>query len=372
MANFNLDWKTINSSNFKRYSEQPAPDNRFLKVLIEQNQSLYNMTLNEHSSSTDKHPDVSVIIAAYNAEKTLARAVESAIAQNHCQVEVLISDDASTDRTLIEANMLKNQHEMVSVFSTDQNGGPSKARNTALLRAKGQYITVLDSDDFIEENRLSSLLKIARDGDWDFVGDDLFKVNEDDIYGPRTSLLSVPETQKPERINLADFIEGNLTNSNSQRSELGFLKPLMRRDFLTRNKLTYREDMRLGEDFALYTEALIAGARFCLVPAKGYIAVVRDNSLSALHSAADLEALVRVTERFSKLKGLDRQTKNALKQLRMDTRKRWSWVRLIEAVKTRNYNEMLQTFIGPAPVALHLIYCLTQQAVKRTYQRINN
>ena len=65
---------------------------------------------------------------------------------------------------------------------------------------------------------------------------------------------------------------------------MGFLKPIIKREFLQSHALRYDETLRLGEDYALYTQALIAGARFCVVGARGYVAIQRGTSISARHT----------------------------------------------------------------------------------------
>src|SRR5262249_2041756 len=61
--------------------------------------------------------------------------------------------------------------------------------------------------------------------------------------------------------------------------------------------LRYDESLRLGEDYALYVQALIAGARYRLIRASGYVAVERSNSISSSHSAGDLERMAEFDNR---------------------------------------------------------------------------
>ena len=75
---------------------------------------------------------------------------------------------------------------------------------------------------------------------------------------------------------LVDFVEGNLSQKGAARCELGFLKPVMRRAFLERHGLRYDPQLRLGEDYDLYTRCLMKGARFALSHRVGYRAEVRE------------------------------------------------------------------------------------------------
>ncbi|USS85855.1 glycosyltransferase family 2 protein [Fructilactobacillus cliffordii] len=91
--------------------------------------------------------EVSVVLTTYNAEKTLKRAFDSIINQktNH-SFEVIIIDDGSSDDTVSMIKDYANQYDNVSYFS-QENSGPSIARNNGIDHAQGQYILFSDDDD---------------------------------------------------------------------------------------------------------------------------------------------------------------------------------------------------------------------------------
>lgn len=312
--------------------------------------------------------DVSVIIAAYRAGATLRRAVESALRQQGCRVEVIVIDDASPDGTLELARGMAAADARLRVLAQSQNAGPAAARNRGLDAARGRYAVVLDADDFMETGRLTALCAIAAAEGWDFVADDLNKVPEGHEEGPRNWLLG-PQFWPRRALGLAEFVTGNITDEKNPRGEMGFLKPLMSVDFLRRNGLRYREDMRLGEDYALYAEALAAGARFCLTAPEGYIAVVHPQSLSGWHDTAALAALVAADTQLLAGSGLTAAERNALAAHRIDSMKRWAWMRLIDAVKRRDPVEAVACFHVPVPVVRHLLFCLGEQVVLRGGRR---
>ncbi len=221
---------------------------------------------------------VSVIIASYNCADTIQRAVQSALAQPEVS-DVVLVDDASTDASLGRVNATTR----LKLTMLPENRGPAAARNVALRQAKGDFIAILDADDWMEEGRIGRLLRAAGDG-WDIAADDLLIAEPDQQPHP---LLGSTEVQD---ITLDDFVARNLPGSGTRR-ELGYLKPLMRRSFLMEHKIRYPEALRLGEDFVLYARALICGARMRLTPACGYVAEQRPESLSRCHSPAALLAL---------------------------------------------------------------------------------
>jgi len=103
---------------------------------------------------------VSVIIPTYNGEKTICRAIESVFLQD-VDVEILICDDCSTDRTVQMVCGYKN----VRVFYTDKHtGGPNAGRNLGIKNAIGEYIAFLDQDDEWLAGKLKKQLMEFGDG----------------------------------------------------------------------------------------------------------------------------------------------------------------------------------------------------------------
>jgi succinoglycan biosynthesis protein ExoU len=196
--------------------------------------------------------------------------------------EVLVMDDLSSDRTADAARSADDGSGRLKVLTLEQNGGPSAARNKAIEIATGEYIAILDADDHLMPGRFTAMFT---QGSWDIIADDIYFTSD---------LENNPEHSGPVRardLDLVAFIEGNMPQGNTKRGELGFLKPIIRRDVLAQGGHRYPENMKLGEDFALYTQLLLKGARFKLISNCGYKALVRANSLSGRHSAHDLMQL---------------------------------------------------------------------------------
>lgn len=307
-------------------------------------------------------PDVSVLIAAWNAETTLPRAIASALAQT-ASVEVLVSDDASSDGGLALAERIAARDRRVRVVASARNGGPARARNRALALARGAWVTALDADDAMEPERLDRLLAVARAERADFVADDLFKVDAARMDGPRTRLVSDGPIGR-QRLSAAEFISGNLTGRRGARREYGFLKPLISRNFLLKHRLEY-PDLRLGEDYALYAEALILGARFVLTDPAGYVAAQTPGSLSHDHPTEAHERLMAADRRLLATPGLDRTTRRALRRHLLDVHKKWQWRRMIDAVREARPRAALACFRSPPPVALDLALRLSREALHR-------
>ncbi|OUN95451.1 hypothetical protein B5F98_09290 [Pseudoflavonifractor sp. An44] len=114
---------------------------------------------------------VSVLIPAYNAEKTICRCLNSVLSQTFHDFEVIVVNDGSKDTTL---SMIRGYSEKdARVKVVDQpNQGVATARNVALEHACGEYILYVDADDWIEPNMLERLLELSDDADIVFCGND--------------------------------------------------------------------------------------------------------------------------------------------------------------------------------------------------------
>jgi glycosyltransferase involved in cell wall biosynthesis len=101
-------------------------------------------------------PKVSVIIPAYNAEAYLRQAIESVLAQDFRDIEVLVIDDGSKDGTAAVAGTFGSPVRRLS----KENGGVSRARNFGIQHAAGEYVAFLDADDLWEPTKLRKQVEL--------------------------------------------------------------------------------------------------------------------------------------------------------------------------------------------------------------------
>ena len=102
-----------------------------------------------------KFPIVSIIMPAYNVEKTIGRAIDSVISQTYSQIELIIVNDGSTDKTL---DVIKGYKDSRINVISQPNGGLSCARNTGMKNATGDYLTFIDSDDWYEDTYIEKMI----------------------------------------------------------------------------------------------------------------------------------------------------------------------------------------------------------------------
>ena len=106
------------------------------------------------------NPKISVIIPVYNAESTLRRCVDSVLAQTFTDFECLLINDGSKDKSGEICDEYARKDSRVKVFHKE-NGGVSSARNVGLDNARGEWVSFVDSDDWVEGDILESMYKTA-------------------------------------------------------------------------------------------------------------------------------------------------------------------------------------------------------------------
>ena len=128
-------------------------------------QACYLLGENPNQKPQDKieNPLFSIIVPIYNVERYLEQCIESVLAQNYQNYELILVDDGSPDNSIDICTKYAKQHHNI-VFIRKVNGGLSDARNAGIKLARGEYLMFLDSDDYWEGTSiLSDLAKISEE-----------------------------------------------------------------------------------------------------------------------------------------------------------------------------------------------------------------
>lgn len=108
----------------------------------------------------DHKPVVSILMAVYNAERFLAKSIDSVLCQTFTSWELICVDDASTDSSLSILWKYAAKDSRIQVLHKDVNAGQAVARNDALKMVRGDYVTMLDADDWLSEDCLEKALMV--------------------------------------------------------------------------------------------------------------------------------------------------------------------------------------------------------------------
>lgn len=215
-------------------------------------------------------PDVSVVVAAYNVAGYVVQCIESLISSQGCEVEVIVVDDASVDGTSATVSRHFGNDPRVKLLRLNVNGGPAHARNVAIAAATGEWLALVDADDWCKAGRFSSLIATAQRFGADMVSDDEYLI-EDGSSSPWATVNEVSQwTQDPAHpVTFEQFLASR-----------HIVKPLIRRAFVTEHQVSFCEELRHNEDFLFFSELLLAGAKWHMMAAPMYYYRLRSGSLT--------------------------------------------------------------------------------------------
>lgn len=183
---------------------------------------------------------ISIIIPAYNAEKTLKRTVESIVSdvKSYC-VEIIIVENGSTDSTLYVAKKLKGKYENVSVYQSKK--GVSNARNLGIEKASGEWIVFVDSDDLMCDGAITILCNKIQNSDRDLY---LFS------YKKNHRTISLDEANNKNVEQLICMVLENPTKFSTVWAKL------FRNEVIKTNNIRFDETLALSEDSVFLMEYL--------------------------------------------------------------------------------------------------------------------
>lgn len=113
-------------------------------------------------------PKISVLVAVYNAEKWLPKCLDSLLSQTYADIQIICIDDGSTDGSLALLHDYAARDDRIEVIALPENGGQAHARNEGLKRAQGDYVCMLDADDWFSPDAFEKAMA-AFDRDTDCV-----------------------------------------------------------------------------------------------------------------------------------------------------------------------------------------------------------
>ena len=209
---------------------------------------------------------VSVIVAVYNAEKTLIRLTDSLKAQTMHDYEVLLIDDGSTDSSGSICDSIAESDPRFKVFHKP-NEGVGATRRFGLEHAIGDYTIHADADDWVEPDYLEELYNKAISSEADMTICDFYfeegwrstYVNEE----PRT------------------FEKDGLVKDFLLRLQKGSCNKLIKRETYTKRGITYKDGLNFSEDYIFNLQLLLSGIKVAYVPKALYHYDIATNPVSA-------------------------------------------------------------------------------------------
>ena len=217
-------------------------------------------------------PKVSVIVPVYNAEKVIERCVNSILNQEFRDLELILIDDGSKDRTAEILDSYAAADERVRVIHKP-NSGVSATRNLGIDEAKGTFLQFLDADDWITEDATKMLVRTAEEKDADLVVGEFYRVVGDNLSRkgsiPADRVLTRKEYAEYMKQSPADYYYGVLWNK------------LYRKSILDQYAVRLDDKVSFCEDFIFNLEYILHCTRIAPLLLPVYYYVKTDGSLVA-------------------------------------------------------------------------------------------
>lgn len=210
---------------------------------------------------------ISVIIPVHNCELYIERCVKSVQNQDYKDLEIILVVNNSQDKSLKYCERLAESDSRIIVINTGR-GGVSFARNLGLKKSKGEYITFIDSDDYIDSTMISNLLN------------NLYKTTSD------ISICSFKKINDERVVDSQDFYEASLVSLNNNQAIQYFLEDkikgyvwgkLFRKNLLS--NLKFNEEFIMCEDELFLLEALQKTSNVCISNQEYYFYVQHKTSV---------------------------------------------------------------------------------------------
>lgn len=210
---------------------------------------------------TEMKDKISIIIPVYNAETTIERCVRSLCGGSYNNIEILLIDDDSKDRSLNICYMLQQKYSNVRVFHQETNQGVSQARNRGLREMTGEYLMFVDSDDWVEPEFVEQFVSAYKQSSADMII--CGYINHDEVQNGATDYFGWRDFEKIKTCPLRESLPALLSGRLLQQIWNKFFKVSIIRE----HGITFDPTIKMGEDyrFLLHYLACIRGDKLVLI-----------------------------------------------------------------------------------------------------------
>lgn len=247
-------------------------------------------------------PKISVIVPVYNAEKYVDECLNSLVNQTLSEIEIICINDGSTDNSLKILDKYAKKDNRVTVISTDNNG-PGNARNIGLKKSKGEYISFIDADDWIDLDSFNLLYYRAKKNNLDMLFfqminyiNDTKKMIHTDLYDHRCFIDVFDENSIFSHENTQDFLFSIPVCPVSK---------IYKKDFLTKNNLLFPEGI-VFEDNLFFYNSYFKANKLGFLEKQLYYRRRHKNSITQTFNKKKLDIVIVVNLILDLFKDLDK------------------------------------------------------------------
>lgn len=202
---------------------------------------------------------VSVIVPVYNVEKYIKKCVDSILNQSHKNLQIILVDDGSKDSSPQICDEYANKDDRIEVIHQKNKGLPG-ARNSGLRIAKGEYVSFIDSDDWVESKMIEHLVDTVERYHADMSGIEMIETTSEDINVTQAHI-------KYEEYNQDEFAR-KFFKIGSQKIVHYVCNKLIKRELVPDD--TFEEEFTIGEDVVAFYKILLKSNKIVLSNQKMY------------------------------------------------------------------------------------------------------
>ncbi|MDO4924987.1 MAG: glycosyltransferase family 2 protein [Turicibacter sp.] len=193
--------------------------------------------------------NLSIIIPLYNGEKYISTCLESIIGQELDGIEIIIIDNASTDRSIDIVEQYMKKFKNIRLIRNKRNHGPGVARNIGINKALGKYITFVDCDDYVSKDMYLNMYNYIEKYSLDCVVCEYDYVhNNDNLNSYSKQCDSIQIVNKIQAVQ--QFLKGEI--------ECYSWNKLYKRKYLLTNQVFFSEEIFTGEDVIFLAKVIVS------------------------------------------------------------------------------------------------------------------
>lgn len=282
-------------------------------------------------------PKVSILVPVYNVEKYLKECLDSLINQTLQDMEIICINDGSTDSSLEILKQYQSKDRRIKVLSKE-NSGYGASMNMGLDAASGEYIGIVESDDFADKKMFEDLYGIAYKNNLDMIKSDFYcytgKINQARRAG------SIKKKYSGKLLTVEDDIM-------MLKIMPSIWSAIYKKDFLTSNGIKFLETPGASYQDTSFAFKTLATAKRLMLINKAYLYYRQDNENSSVKSKAKVYAICDEWEEITRYINERPKIKTIVNDIKLSTQfnaYRWNAIRIDESFRAEFIDKYRQTF----------------------------
>lgn len=278
-------------------------------------------------------PKVSILVPIYNQENYLKQALDSLIIQTLDDIEIIAINDGSTDNTTRILQEYRFKDKRIKVINKE-NSGYGASMNIGIENASGEYIGILEPDDFVETDMFENLYKLAKENNADLVKSDHYSYTTKNNQSRKCGLISPLKANKNTNI-AADITLLKIVPS--------IWSAIYKREFLNNNNIRFLETPGASYQDTSFFFKTMALAKNVVLTDKAYIHYRTDNENSSVNSKDKIFAICDEYDEITKFLNKNPNIKRIANDYKLKIQYRaymWNLMRLNEEF----FDEFIEMF----------------------------